>query len=52
MKIGKKEFQTYEDTKTRGITYILGVGISHYISGLSKERIFGIIPRHRELSEK
>ena len=51
MKISKEEFQAYEDTKTKGITYLLGVGISRYISSLPKEIIFEIISRHSELSE-
>ena len=52
MKISKKEFQAYEDAKTRAITYMPGFGLSRYISGLPKERIFGIIRPHSELSEK
>jgi len=52
MKTGKKEFQAYEDTKTRAITYMPGFRVSCYISGLPKEKIFGIIHPHSELSER
>jgi hypothetical protein len=52
MKISEKEFQAYEDAKTKGITYLLGVGVVRYISGLPKEKIFEIIRPHSELSEE
>lgn len=52
MKISEKEFQAYEDSKTKGITYLLGVGVVRYISGLPKEKIFEIIRPNSELSEE
>lgn len=52
MEISKKEFQAYEDAKTRAITYMPGFGVSHNISGLPKEKVLEIILRHSELSEK